>query len=156
MAAYAEGTDVGSSASLAEIERTVRRFGARAFASGWDDDSGRALVSFVKDGRQVRFVLTLPDRRGFADRKAANGVWVKGQKQWEQAVKERWRALALVIKSKLVAVETGIVSFEVEFAMWTVMPDGRTAQEHVMPALQHALDSGQVQPMMAALEAGSS
>lgn len=58
MAKYAANTDVSSDRSRAEIERTLERYGARQFIYGWDQD--RALVGFVLNDREIRFVLPLP------------------------------------------------------------------------------------------------
>lgn len=60
IARYAQGTFVDSSASRAEFERTVTRYGAESFMCGWQDS--RAALAFTADGRQVRFILPLPNR----------------------------------------------------------------------------------------------
>jgi hypothetical protein len=57
---YASQTDVTSDRSRSEIERTLQRYGARGFMYGWDES--RAVLGFVASGRQVRFVLPMPDR----------------------------------------------------------------------------------------------
>ena len=44
----------------------------------------------------------------------------------EQGKRSRWRALYLVVKAKLEAVSSGIVSMEDEFLAQTVMNDGET------------------------------
>lgn len=54
-------------------------------------------------------------------------------KEYEQAGRQRWRALALVIKAKLEAVGTGIVTFEEEFLAHIVLPSGRTVTQDVTP-----------------------
>lgn len=152
---YAEGTTVDAAASRAEIERTVARFGASGFMYGWQDNV--AVIGFVAHGRQIRFTLPLPDRRDFPDRRAGNGRTVSGEKEWEQAVKERWRALAASVKARFAAVDAEILTFEEEFAMFTVLPDGRTAAEHVLPRIQVALESGGVPDLLPkALGAGPS
>ena len=153
MGTYASDTSVTPEASRAEIERTLQRFGAKSFMYGWDDDTNQAAIGFVANGRQIRFLVAYPDKtdRRFThtpsrgNRRTAEAAEV----EWRQAIKARWRALNLVIKAKLAAVEEGITTFESEFAMNTVLPDGRTAAEHVLPAIQTAYDTGQVQPMLA-------
>lgn len=57
-------------------------------------------------------------------------------KHWQQACRQRWRALALCIKAKLEAVECGIVSFEQEFLAHFQMPDGRTIGDHIIHQLK--------------------
>jgi hypothetical protein len=150
--AYAEGTKVDAPQSRAEIEKTVERFGAEGF--GYRTQGKHALIEFVARGRHVRFVITLPDPR---DAKFTLTETLRTRtdnaaaEEYRKEVRRLWRSLALVIKAKLAAVEDGIVSFESEFAMQTVMPDGRTAAEHILPALQTALESGTA-PTLLALE----
>lgn len=48
------------------------------------------------------------------------------EKAWEQATRQRWRALHLVVKAKLEAVESGITVFDDEFLAHIVLPDGGT------------------------------
>lgn len=139
MTKYAAGTDVSSDRSRAEIEKTLTRYGARQFMYGWDED--RAIVGFTINARQVRFVLPMPNRddpdftrtptgRARAPKQAAEA--------YEQAVRQRWRALALVIKAKLEAVDSGIVTFDAEFLAHLMLPDGRTVGDHVVPSVADA------------------
>jgi hypothetical protein len=141
MTKYAANTDVSSDRSRAEIERTLERYGATKFMYGWDE--GRAIVGFAINDRQVRFVLPLPDRNDpeftrtpTGRARAANQV----REAYEQAVRQRWRALNLVIKAKLEAVGTGIVTFDAEFLAHLVLPDGRTVADDVVPKIQRAYE----------------
>ena len=154
---YAEGTSVSSEQSRAEIERILRRYGATGFMYGWQED--RAVLGFVARDRQVRFVLPMPNPR---DRRFTH-TEAKGLQRsdkaaadaYEQAVRQSWRALALVIKAKLEAVEAGIVDYETEFMPHFVLPDGRTVAEHVEPRIAYALSSGQVPDLLPlAIESG--
>lgn len=148
---YASSTDVSSDRSRAEIERTLQRYGATSFAYGWGD--GQAMIGFVAYNRQIRFILPMPDRnaRVFTHTPARHQRRTEAQiaQAYEQAVRQRWRALALVIKAKLEAVEAGIVTFENEFAMHMVLPDGRTVADHVTPAIEQAYATGVVKPLLA-------
>lgn len=140
MSRYAENTSVSSEASRAEIERTLARYGADQFMYGWNQ--GQAIVGFIANGRQVRFMLPLPDRNS----KEFTHTPERGLRRtdsaiaaaYEQAVKQRWRALALVIKAKLEAVEAGIVTFEEEFGMHFMLPNGQTVGEWIEPQLAKA------------------
>lgn len=150
MATYAQNTDVTSEKSRSEIERTLSRYGARQFMYGWDE--ARAIVGFALDGRQVRFVLPMPDRtdRAFTHtpEKGLERTAAAQEKAYEQAVRQRWRALSLVIKAKLEAVEAGIVTFDEEFAMHFLLPSGRTVGEHVLPQIEEAYASGTVPALL--------
>jgi hypothetical protein len=148
MARYAEQTSVPSDRSRAEIERTLERYGATAFQYGWT--AGRAVIGFSMNDRHIRFVLPLPDRDSLdftltptgRERSAA-----AAQEAFEQAVRQRWRALALMVKAKLEAVAADIVTFEEEFLPHTVLPSGRTVAEEIMPAVEHAYTTRSVAPL---------
>lgn len=141
---YAEGTSVSSDKSRSEIERTLARYGARSFMYGWDES--RAMVGFIVDDRQVRFLLPMPDRdaRAFTHTPAKNlkRTPTQAAEAYEQAVRQRWRALALVIKAKLEAVEAGIVTFDEEFAMHFLLPNGQTVGDWVAPQLEQVYATG--------------
>lgn len=145
---YASGTDVSSDRSRAEIERTLARYGADQFA--YMSSRERAVVAFVVDGRQVRFVLALPDRqaREFTHHSRGARTAAAAENAYEQAVRQRWRALALVVKAKLEAVDAGIVTFEQEFLAHMVLPGGESVFDTVAPAIEHAYATGDVAPLL--------
>lgn len=142
--AYAENTSVSIGRSRDEIEATAIKYGADQVA--YYTSAKTAMVVFVHRGRQIRFALDLPASLDFTrtptgrPRSAAEST-----KAHDQAVRSRWRSLAMVIKAKFEAVESGIVTFEQEFAMHMVMADGRTVSDHLVPQLDSALASGQLQ-----------
>ena len=144
MPTYAAGTDVSSDRSRAEIERTLTRYGAKQFMYGWDES--RAIVGFVIHTRQVRFVLPMPDRGDPEFTRTPTGRARTDEKAiataYEQAVRQRWRAAALVIKAKLEAVESGIVTFDAEFLAQLVLPNGQTVGDSVMPNVVEAYKTG--------------
>jgi hypothetical protein len=154
MGKFAEGTEVSVEKSRAEIEGLIIRYGATstAFMNG----PGRAMIAFEAKGRRILFELPLPDK---VDKKFTHVVMgrsrvpsprspEKAMVAWEQACRQRWRALALVIKAKLEAVETGISQFEDEFLANIVMPDGQTVSSHVRPKIAAAYDTGHMVPLL--------
>lgn len=156
MAKYAEGTEVSVEKSRAEIEGLIIRYGAThtAFMSAPD----RAVICFEAKGRRIMFELPLPNkadekfthvklgRATYASRRSDEGAHAA----WEKACRQRWRALALVIKAKLEAVESGITAFEDEFLAHIVMPDGQTVASHVRPRIAAAYESNSMQPLLPA------
>lgn len=60
MSEYAATTTVSREASRNEIEKALKRYGADQFAYASSTD--KAVIAFVKDGKQVRFDLPLPNR----------------------------------------------------------------------------------------------
>ena len=146
-ARYAANTDVSSEASKAEIERTLKRYGATSFGYATDERE-RALVQFKACGRFVRFILIMPKRSEFYYRAAANqhaGMQrtpAEVDAAYEQAIRQSWRAMLLIIKAKLEAVEAKIVTFEDEFLPYTVLPNGETVAEWMQPQVDEAYKSG--------------
>lgn len=150
MARFAEGTTVPVEKSKAEIEATLARYGATAFASGWQGNL--ASIQFEARGRRVRFLLPLPDR---ADRRFTHtpgrGLPRRPdevQREWEAGCRQSWRALALVVKAKLEAVAAKITTFEDEFLANIVLPDGATVADHVKPKIALAYQSGAMPPLL--------
>lgn len=139
---YAADTSVSAEKSRSEIERVLARYGAGSFMYGWDGD--RAIIAFQMgeafNHRQVRFVLVMPERSQFAWTPSAHRRRTTAQQEaaWEQATRQRWRALALVVKAKLEAVESGIASFDQEFLAHILLPDGQTVGEWIAPGLDRA------------------
>lgn len=158
---YAAETSVSVERSKAEIEATLMRYGASAFQSGWD--SNKALIEFLMSKRRIRFVLPLPkrDAKEFTERKVNQSKWStvpctpqEQAKRWEQACRQRWRALALVVKAKLEAVQTGITTFDDEFLAHIVLPDGRTTSQWLVPQLEEACAGGRMPRTLLALPEG--
>ncbi|KAB2347322.1 hypothetical protein [Actinomadura rudentiformis] len=149
MTRYAERTEVSSEKSRSEIEKTLRRYGATAFAYGWQ--GLEATVMFELADRRIRFAIPMPD--------PADGQFVltptgrersqaAAEKEYEQAVRQSWRALALVIKAKLEAVDAKISTVEDEFLAHVVLPDGSTVGDWVAPQLQVAYSQGQMPALL--------
>lgn len=150
MTRYAERTEVSSDRSRSEIERTLVRYGATSFAYGWEQ--GRAVVAFEMKGRRIRFLLPLPDRNDKQFLYTPEKKLLRSREQadaaWEQAVRQRWRALALAIKAKLEAVAAGITTFEDEFLAHTQLPGGLTVGEWLQPQIDIAYRTGRMPPLL--------
>lgn len=137
--AYAERTDVPVERSKSEIERMLRAAGADSVGTFLTSDKG--MLAFQLGGRTYRFTVTLP--HGPRDLKAG----VRGFDP-EQRKRQRWRALALVIKAKLEAGRSGITSIETELLPYAVLPGGRTVADEALPALERAYASGRDVPLL--------
>lgn len=148
MTRYAESTAVSSDKSRLEIEATLRRYGADAFAYAWDGPA--AMIKFRAHGRYIRFMLPLPDANDpeFTHHSRGRREPAAAQKAWEQATRQRWRALALVIKAKLEAVAAGISVFEDEFLAHVMLPNGETVGEWVRPQVAIAYEKGDMPKML--------
>lgn len=157
MSHYAAGTSVSVEKSKAEIETILRRFGADQFVLGWSGNG--ATIGFHCQGRMIRFDLRLPDRGDKRFREYKRGTWVhrrepaQAENLWEQACRESWRSLALVIKAKLAAVESGISTFEQEFLAHVLLPDGSNVGQFMAPQLERAYTCGEMPELLPALPA---
>jgi hypothetical protein len=143
---YAKTTEVPVERSRAEIEETLRRYGASAFQTGWNEEENSSMVAFRIRSLMVRFVLPLPSvndnrfqwrtvrgqKRKATDRQAAAAH--------EQEIRQRWRCLLLNIKGKLEAVECRISTIEEEFLAHVVLPNdlalGKWLVELALPQIR--------------------
>jgi hypothetical protein len=145
---FAAQTSVSVEKSRAEIERTLMRYGASGFFSGFADDV--AIVGFRISDRIVKIQMNMPARnsseftlskRGLRSREVAT-------QKWEQACRQRWRALALILKAKLEAVECGISTVEREFLADIVMPNGKSFGEWASPQIDDMYKTGGMPPLL--------
>lgn len=155
--AYAAKTSVPVEKSRAEIESILQRYGADQFCYGRDDSRGLAKIEFRAAGRSVRFVLVMPSRDDDHFHYSSRGKRSPDAacREWEQACRQRWRALALCIKAKLEAVESNISEFEDEFLAHVVIPGGMTTAEWLRPQLKIAYETGRMPSDLLALPAPS-
>jgi hypothetical protein len=146
---YAAKTEVSVEKSRGEIEKTLTRYGATKFAYFMEKD--KACIAFEVEERRIRFILPLPsrgedsirlDRWGYV----ASDKTIEGR--WQQASRQRWRALCLAIKAKLEWVETGIVTIEEEFLPYIVTQNGKTVAELLMPQLDKIYESGKMPKLL--------
>lgn len=143
---YAEGTSVAPEKSQMEIKVLLSKYGCQGFA--FAETATLSRVEFMAHARRVRFALPMPspdEKRFMKMRLRGYGYDAERTRQaWEAEVRRLWRCLLLSIKSKLEVVETGMAIFEEEFLANIVLPDGRTAGEHALPAIARAYETGQV------------
>ena len=146
MGSYARNTQVGLDRSKAEIEKILMRFGADKFMYGSSRDG--AGIAFIYKGRTIKIELPLPPIEDFATTHSGKRQRTKiaTYDAWQQACKESWRALTLLIKAKLAADENGITTFENEFLAYTCLPDGTPLGLH--PELTKVIDTGKMPKLL--------
>lgn len=157
MSVYAAATEVPVEKSRAEIERMLSRYKATRFASGWSENG--AVILFEVHDRRIRFDLPMPnvdDPKFTRDPRCSYKLRPAeaARRSYEQACRSRWRALALVIKAKLEAVESGISEFEEEFLANIVLPNGKTVGAWMRPQVEEAYSTGKMPDMLPALGRG--
>lgn len=145
---YAQGTEVPVDRSQQEIVRLFHRYRIDTYAFG--AERGRASVAFEFQDMPIRVGIPVPTRPGAQKvRNPQTGRMVDAYARWEQEVKECWRALVLLLKANLEAVERGIVTVAEAFMAYLVAADGtQTLGEIFLPTYleqraQLALESGQ-------------
>ncbi len=154
MGRYASNTKVSSEKSRNEIERTLQRYGASGFGFWIEDDS--ALVQFQIEKLKIAFKLPMPDRKNEEFTMSSHeNDWQRkplaaetAHRRWEQSCRQRWRALALVIKAKLEAIDSGISTFEEEFMAHIMLPDGVTVGEKLVPGLTVLKETGDMPKLL--------
>ena len=147
---YAENTSVSVEKTRAEIEKLIIKAGAAQFVSGIERN--RAVIGFTLDNRQIRFFLTFPDPQSdefiYTKAKRYKRTDDQAYAAWEQACRAKWRALYLIIKAKLEAVDSGITTIEREFLANIVLPDGKTAGEWMLPQIEDVYNTGKMPNML--------
>lgn len=146
--AYAENTSVPVAKSRAEIEHLLQKHKCSKFMAGVDNDAHRATVQFQAHNRIVKFEISLPDPKDpkhrrikgrYLERTAAGIAKVVDQEE-----RTRWRALLLVIKAKLEAVESNIATFEDEFLAHVLLPNQQTVAEYIGPTVAQIYETGRM------------
>lgn len=148
---YAAGTTVSAERSKAEIETILKKYGAKEFVSGWTETE--AAIVFTAHSRRIRFTLKIPPIEQFkkgvkwnVEREFSDDEATRMQ---DQEVRRRWRALGLVIKAKLEAVESQVKTFEEEFLSYIVEPNsGRTVGEILIPRLDNLYATGKMPALL--------
>ena len=146
---YAEGTGVSPDRSREEISNLLKKFGARNFTYGDIEEKNAAVIAFKLNERSYRFLINFPRLEDF---KFTPSQRRRSPEQTQvaqmQAVREHWRAMVMVVKAKLIAVENRIESFEEAFLNYTVMPNGQTVQEWLEPQLEAAIKNKKMPPQL--------
>lgn len=144
MMAY-ENTEVSVEKSQGDLRKLLTKYGADRFTFGESvdlEDVRWAGVEFTHDGHLVRMVAPLkpPDEK-----------WVRGKVQrarsktredfvaehHEQEARRIWRVVFWSLKSRLVAIEEGVETFEQAFLAHLVDPaSDRTLWQHIAPSVE--------------------
>lgn len=136
MKRYASDTEVPVERSRQAIEQLLRIRKVEGYHTGWDVN--RDIIEFLWRGKQIRFVLKRPTLKDFT--LSPNGYTRSArqcQQAFEQADRQRWRALYLVIRAKIEAVEAELAVFEEEFLAFIVVPGrNQTVGEILLPRLE--------------------
>lgn len=133
---YAEGTSVSVERSQAEINKVLAKFGADQLINASSESPPAVLIGFRAQGKLIRFHLPMPVPSEYS------GTELQVEKQWAGECRRRWRALVLVLKAKLEAVQSGITTFEQEFYGHILLPGGMTVYEMTHKNVEKSLETG--------------
>ncbi len=123
---YAQDTNVPAYKSQAEVRQMLAKMGADQFALMEMD--GRVVMRFRV--RQTTYQIERP---------ALPDIPKKSVEQRERAA---WRALVLLVKAKMVAIDQGITTVEREFFADVVLRDGSKLIEHQESLIDWAYEDG--------------
>jgi len=149
MATYASATKTTAEKSRQEIESTLKRYGASAFAFGWDNDHVSETIQFRLNGREIRLQVRKPQDEDQAVKKQLSIAKTRTKGDILDAVRrQRWRAMALFVKALCEAIEEGVVTVDEAFMSGIVMPDNRTMGQHGAAAIERFLLEGRLPPLL--------
>jgi hypothetical protein len=140
---YAVTTTVSVSRSQSEIQEVLEKYGAERFGIMNEKNSG--FVMFQYNNMKIQITVNYPSKDDFKHTdqgrlRVASAV----KTQYEQARKQRWRAMLLAITAKLELIEIGSSTIEQEFMAFVKMPDGISFGDKAIPLLQEMTKTGKV------------
>lgn len=118
---YAERTKVSPMQTLMQIQAELKKAGASQFMLLSDDESMSEGIAFKRSGISYHMSVAVPDEKRRAP---------------------LLRALLLIVKAKIVAVDSGVRSFEEEFLSDVLLPDNTTYGKRAVADIRRALESG--------------
>lgn len=132
-----ENTTAGDKA-LGEIQKILRAFGCAKFGSMVDDEEGTVLVQFEYNKRPVSCKASI---NGYAQKWLKEHPYTSRMRctKVEHELKAKDVASVAVysilrdwIKGQIMAIETGVLSFEGAFLGQIMLPSGKTVLESAM------------------------
>lgn len=151
MTRYASNTQVPVEKSQAELKRLLTRYGADGFMLG--ERGIEAVVQFAISGRVIKFALTMPNPEDDEFRLTAHRRTVRSEdaayKAWEQACRQKWRALCLFVRATLEAVEEGVVDFDEAMMPFTMINGRETFSERYGKEVQKWIERGDAPTLLA-------
>jgi hypothetical protein len=114
------------------------------------------MVTFQVAGKMFRIILPLPDHNSrkftHTPERGKPRSPAAAEAAYEQATRQRWRALALWVKAVLEAAESGITTLEEALQPFILLPDGSTVGEWMKPQIERAYLEGQMPAFLPLLE----
>jgi len=147
MGQYASSTTVSPEKTQNDIRETLRKYGAGKF--GIMEDADRVYVMFEFERLMIQITVDLPKKENFSKTDTGRSRKTSiADDAYNQAVRQRWRALLLAIKAKLEAVESGISTVEKEFLAFVILPNGKSLGDSLIPELKRVAGTGKMPQML--------
>jgi hypothetical protein len=142
---YAEGTEVSTERSLADIRRLLTVAGATHFAFGEEPTKG--LIQFTLNGLSYRFEIRRPAWDDLIDRYDAPGR-VDQRRAIDAEWKRRWRARVLWLKALLEFAEVEPREFSRAMLAHLLLPNGQTLGSWAVPQIEVMYGEGKMPPLL--------
>lgn len=138
-----EKTRVSTDRTQHEITVLLESSGADDIIQGRSNSKSQAFIECVMRARRLRFSVTLPNPDDFKfetprprERKPRERSAATQKEKYEQACRQQWRRLKLLILAKIEYLkDSSIEMFDTEFGGYVIMPNGSTLAEMVHPVL---------------------
>jgi hypothetical protein len=123
--------------ALAELQRTLAKFGCQSFGIMTDNEKGATIVQFKWNNRTISLEASW---KGYANAMLKNRPWSHNMRSTKQEYMERCGEQAKVsvcsvlrdwIKGQITAIECGVMSFEEAFMPHMLLTDGRRVIDKV-------------------------
>jgi hypothetical protein len=152
MSYFAENTSVPVDRSKAELDRLLAKHGATQQGTMSDNEKGLAYVVFRMAGRNIRLNIHLPKVGDFAKNPNPRSLKPRSQEQqhraWEQACRERWRSIVLLVKAKLEAIRIGHTTVEREFLSDILLANSCSVYEQIQGDVERSYLTGKMPPLL--------
>ena len=136
---FAANTRTSPAASEQELRELMRRFGATAMHSGYDQQTAQQGVFFRVAGRRYAVTIDLPTPAEFRNSPTGRTRTPEASlAACDQEERRRWRSLVAYIKALLVAIDDGILKPEVALLPYALLPDGQRFADVALPQLDAA------------------
>jgi hypothetical protein len=146
---YAKETSVPVTKTRLDIEYILKNAGATEYIQG--NSGNTQAIAWTLEGKKYRLTITIPDINSpevlYTPTKIKRSPSA-AKKYWEQLERSMWRQLYIIIKAKLVAVESGIRTMEQEFREDMLLPNGQTVGEYIGPQIEQAYLTGNTPPLL--------
>jgi hypothetical protein len=122
--------------AVQDLQKILRGFGCTKFGHMTDTEAGEVLLQFEYRGRQVSARASV---NGYAQAWLKEHPYSYRMRDTEAGHKRKAKAIAEIavysilrdwIKGQIMAIETGILSFEGAFLGQIMLPNGKTVLEH--------------------------